>query len=124
MYRQFTTQGGRGTQNRSDKHLQDDLAGGRVFTGRVAVDNKLVDKLGTLDDAIAEAKSLAGLKADEPIDRLNLPKPKTFFDRFFGDDMDTERTSKSNCRPSCGRWRMAYARRCCSAGPSRNRRQR
>jgi len=70
--------------------LRDDLAGGRVYTGRVAVSNKLVDKLGTLDDAVAEAKSMAGLKPDEPIDRLILPKPKTIFESLFGADADVE----------------------------------
>jgi ClpP class serine protease len=51
----------------------------------------LVDRIGTLDDAIAEAKSLAGLKAEEPIDRLNLPKPKTFFESLLGDSGPEER---------------------------------
>ncbi len=50
----------------------------------MAADNKLVDRIGTLDDAIAEAKSLAGLKADEPVDRLELPKPKTIIEQLFG----------------------------------------
>jgi protease-4 len=89
MYRQFTTKAAEG-RKLDLQHLRDDLAGGRVFTGRVAVGNKLVDKVGTLDDAVAEAKSMAGLKADEPVDRLLLPKPKTFLESMFGDsDMDT-----------------------------------
>ena len=90
MYRQFTSKAAEGRKI-DLKHLQNDLAGGRVFTGRVAVDNKLVDQIGTLDDAIAEAKSLAGLKAEEPIDRLNLPKPKTFFESLLGDSGPEER---------------------------------
>ena len=61
-----------------------------MFTGRVAVGNKLVDRVGTLDDAVAEAKSLAGIKAEEPIDRLNLPKPKTIFESLFGDTGDDD----------------------------------
>lgn len=83
IYRQFTTKAAAGRKLEL-KHLQDDLAGGRVYTGKMAVDNKLVDRLGTLDDAVAEAKSLAGLKADEPIDRLELPKPKSIFETLFG----------------------------------------
>ncbi len=83
MYRQFTAKAAEGRKIDVD-HLRDDLAGGRVFTGTMAADNKLVDRIGTLDDAIAEAKSLAGLKADEPIDRLELPKPKTIFEQLFG----------------------------------------
>ncbi len=83
MYRQFTTKAAEG-RKLDVKHLRDDLAGGRVFTGKMAVDNKLVDRLGTLDDAVAEAKKLAGLKADEPVDRLELPKPKGLFESLFG----------------------------------------
>jgi protease-4 len=83
MYRQFTTKAAEGRKI-DLKHLQDDLAGGRVFTGRIAVENKLVDRVGTLDDAVAEAKSLGGMTAEEPVDRLNLPKPKTFFESLFG----------------------------------------
>jgi protease-4 len=83
MYRQFTSKAAQGRKMDLD-HLRDDLAGGRVFTGTMAADNKLVDRIGTLDDAIAEAKSLAGLKADEPVDRLELPKPKTIIEQLFG----------------------------------------
>ena len=83
MYRQFTAKAAQGRKIDLD-HLRDDLAGGRVFTGKMAVENKLVDRIGTLDDAVAEAKSLAGLKADEPIDRLELPKPKNIFEQLFG----------------------------------------
>ena len=41
------------------------LAGGQVYTGRVAKRNGLVDDIGTLRDAIQAAKRLAGLDADE-----------------------------------------------------------
>ena len=40
----------------------DSIAQGRVWTGRQALNIKLVDKLGTLDDAIAEAARLANLE--------------------------------------------------------------
>ena len=40
----------------------DSIAQGRVWTGRQAMKLKLVDKLGTLDDAVAEAARRAGLK--------------------------------------------------------------
>ena len=45
----------------------------------------LVDELGTLHDAIAEAKKAAGLKADEEVELLILPQPKSFFEQLFGD---------------------------------------
>jgi ClpP class serine protease len=55
-----------------------------VFTGRQAKDHGLVDRLGTLDDAIDEAKKLAGMDDDEPIDRVLLPEAKGLFDELFG----------------------------------------
>jgi len=60
------------------------LAGGRVFTGRMAKEAGLVDRLGTLEDAIDEAKKLAGIAPDEEIDRLMLPEPRGLFDELFG----------------------------------------
>jgi protease-4 len=38
------------------------LADGRIYTGRQAKDNKLVDALGTLDEAIADLRSLSRKK--------------------------------------------------------------
>ncbi|MCY7332861.1 MAG: S49 family peptidase [Pseudanabaena sp. CAN_BIN31] len=38
------------------------LADGRIYTGRQAKDNKLVDALGTLDVAIADLRSLSRKK--------------------------------------------------------------
>ena len=50
----------------------------------MAVANGLADQLGTLDDAVTEAKTLAGVKSDDKIDLLILPKPKSFFEQFLG----------------------------------------
>jgi protease IV len=61
-----------------------ELAQGRVYTGRTAKKLGLVDALGTLHDAIAEAKTAGGLKADADVDLLVLPEPKTLFEQFFG----------------------------------------
>jgi len=55
----------------------DELAGGRVFTGRQALDLGLVDKLGTLDDAIHFVAKEAKLKDYEV--RV-IPKPKNFLE--------------------------------------------
>ena len=60
------------------------FAGGRIWSGRMAASNGLVDKTGTLADAIAEAKKLAGVKDDEKVEIRVLPEPKTFFDQLFG----------------------------------------
>jgi protease-4 len=58
----------------------DRLAGGRIWTGRQAKSNGLIDELGTLEDAVVSAKTLAGLAKDEKVDWLLLPKPKTLLD--------------------------------------------
>ncbi len=44
------------------------LAGGRVWTGRQAFDRRLVDLLGSLDDAVALAKEKAGIPRTEPVE--------------------------------------------------------
>ena len=54
IYRQFVAKAAEGrkmTYDELEKH-----AGGRVYTGRQAKAEGLVDELGTLDDAIASAK--------------------------------------------------------------------
>jgi protease-4 len=63
------------------------LAEGRVWTGRQALAHGLVDALGSLDDAIAEAKALGGLSRSADTDFLILPKPRSFFDRFVDDNL-------------------------------------
>ncbi len=57
-----------------------DLAEGRIWTGTQALDRGLVDALGSLDDAIADAKVLGGLAKDTEVDYLVLPKPRSFLD--------------------------------------------
>jgi protease-4 len=58
------------------------LAEGRIWTGTQALERGLVDKLGSLDDAIADAKVLGGLQADTDVDYLVLPKPRSFFENI------------------------------------------
>jgi len=82
VYRLFTTKVAAG--RKLDVAKIDALAEGRVFTGRMAKEAGLVDRLGTLDDAIDEAKKLAGLPADEELERVLLPEPRGLFDDLFG----------------------------------------
>ena len=82
VYRLFTTKVAAG--RRLDLEKVKTLAEGRVFTGRMAKEAGLVDRLGTLDDAVAEAKQLAGLPADEAVERLLLPEPRGLFEDLFG----------------------------------------
>ncbi|MFQ5923572.1 MAG: signal peptide peptidase SppA [Anaerolineales bacterium] len=44
----------------------DELGGGRVWTGRQAVENGLIDEIGGLEAAITKARELAGLSPDAP----------------------------------------------------------
>ncbi len=83
-YRQFVTKAAHG--RKMDVKKLEELAQGRVYTGRMAKKNGLVDELGTLQDAIAMAKKAAGLKADEEVDLLILPQPKSVFEQLFGGD--------------------------------------
>ena len=55
----------------------DELAGGRVFTGQQALDLGLIDKIGTLQDAIRHVAKQAGLKDYEV--RV-YPEPKNFME--------------------------------------------
>ncbi|WP_456401836.1 signal peptide peptidase SppA [Persephonella sp.] len=60
-------------------------ADGRVFSGRQAQKLKLVDKLGNLQDAIEEARKIAGLENQNVI-IMKLGKKKTFIEKL----LDTE----------------------------------
>jgi protease-4 len=56
------------------------VAQGRVWTGIQALENGLVDELGSLDDAIAAAAELASIGENYGVDRL--PKRKDFFEQL------------------------------------------
>ena len=84
IYRLFTSKVATGRQ--LDSEQLEKLAEGRVFTGRMALQTGLVDQLGTLDVAVAEAARLAGLEESTPPERLRLPEPRGLFDEFLGVD--------------------------------------
>ena len=54
-----------------DKAEVDKVARGRVWTGAQALERKLVDRLGGLDDAIASARQRAGVDDAEVIDQVS-----------------------------------------------------
>lgn len=58
----------------------DMLAQGRVWTGRQAKQNKLVDELGGLDRAIAIAKQRAKIAADSEVELVVYPPRKSFYE--------------------------------------------
>jgi len=56
------------------------VADGRVMNGETALKNRLIDQLGTFEDAILKAKELSSLSADAPVyDQNNSP-----FQELFG----------------------------------------
>lgn len=89
VYEQFTGKALEGRLAAGRKMTMEQLkslAGGRVWTGRQAKANGLVDELGTLDDAIAAAKEMAGVKPGTKMEILPLPKATSFFDRLLEGD--------------------------------------
>ncbi len=90
-YDQFTEKAAKGRKMPLDKLRE--LAGGRVYSGRQAKEIGLVDQLGTLHDAVIEAKKLAGLDADAEVRIDVLPAPTNFFESLFG-DLDAEKETR------------------------------
>lgn len=80
VYKDFTDRITSGRGNKLKKDMAD-LAGGRVYTGRQAEANGLVDRIGGLQDAIAHAAKLAKLAEGEYEVRV-LPEPRNFMDLF------------------------------------------
>jgi protease IV len=72
--------------NRLKKPI-DDLAGGRVYTGKQALELGLVDRLGTLHDAIKFVAEQAKLT---DYDVRVIPKPKSFLEQLLEDGADNE----------------------------------
>jgi protease-4 len=54
------------------------FADGRMFSGRQALNLRLVDKLGTLDDAVALAGEMAGLKETPKVIKERKRRPSLF----------------------------------------------
>jgi protease-4 len=80
IYDQFVDKAHAGRVKAGKKITRDELlklAGGRIYTGRQAKAIGLIDEVGTLEDAIAEAAKLGGLPADKEPELLLLPKPQS-----------------------------------------------
>src|SRR5436309_10817807 len=75
---------------RSTPEKIDQIAQGRVWTGRQAKQNGLVDELGGLDRAIAVAKQRAKIPADREVEVVVYPPRKSFYEllseQFSGSD--------------------------------------
>jgi protease-4 len=86
VYDQFVDKALEGRKRAGKGMTREDLlkiAGGRVWTGRQALANGLVDELGTLDDAVAAARKMAGMPEDKEPELMLLPRPKSFFEALM-----------------------------------------
>ncbi len=78
-YRQFLSLVAKG--RRMDMEKVQTVAGGRVFHGREAQQLGLVDKIGTLEDAIKSAAKMAKI---ENYSAIYIEKPRSFLDEILG----------------------------------------
>jgi protease-4 len=60
------------------------IAGGRIYTGRQALEIGLIDRLGGLDDAIAAVRELADIPRSAEIKLVEYPRPASIGDLLFG----------------------------------------
>ncbi len=65
----------------------DRLARGRVFTGRQALANGLIDELGGFDEALALLKEQAGIDSGSEVSYIHLPREKNLLERIAAGDM-------------------------------------
>jgi protease-4 len=79
-YKTFLNVVKEGRKKFPDVEAVNEIAQGRVWIGATAKDIGLVDSMGSLDDAIATAASLAKLKK---YDVVWYPDEKEFFDKIF-----------------------------------------
>ena len=89
----------------------DELAGGRVYTGKQALELGLVDKIGTLSDAIAYVAEKANIK---DYDVRVVPEPKNFIEQLMeqlsGGKDETGRISMTSGESSLIRLATPYLR--------------
>ena len=80
VYHDFTTKVAEARNIAPDK--MDKLARGRIWTGKQAVENGLVDELGGISQAVAWAKKLSGLPPQSRFGIIYYPKAKTFQEKI------------------------------------------
>ena len=81
IYEKFVTKAAAGRDKTFDEI--DEIAQGRVWTGKQAKARGLVDELGGLDTALSIAKEQAGFSDDDEVNLMVLPKQKPFFEQLM-----------------------------------------
>lgn len=73
----------------------DEIGQGRVWTGTQGKEKGLVDELGGLEKAVEVAKQLAGIPAENEVERVAFPKPRSLFETLFGGGFSEMREQKA-----------------------------
>lgn len=81
VYKDFVSKAAEGRNKSFDE--VDEIAQGRVWTGKQAKALGLVDELGGLETALSIAKAQAGFTDDEEVNLIVLPKQKPFFEQLM-----------------------------------------
>jgi protease-4 len=81
IYEQFTRKAAAG--RKMDVTALEGLARGRVYTGQQAKNIGLIDHLGTLADAVAHARTLAG-DTESKLELEDLPRPQSPLEMLMG----------------------------------------
>ena len=83
-----------GRENLNDINELDEIALGRVWSGKEAKLNGLIDEIGGLHDAINITKESIGIASDSDVDIIEYPEVKEFnlFNFFASDDEKSEIT--------------------------------
>ncbi len=81
VYKDFVSKAAEGRGKTYDEI--DEIAQGRVWTGKQAKALGLVDEFGGLDTALSIAKEQAGFTDDDDVNLIVLPKQKPFLEEFL-----------------------------------------
>jgi protease-4 len=82
IYQEFTDKVAAGRNLPKETVLE--IAKGRVWSGEDAKRLGLIDELGSFQRAVAVAKEKSGIPADENVQLVRFPKPKSIFDLLTG----------------------------------------
>ena len=81
VYENFVNKAAAGRSKSFDEI--DEIAQGRVWTGKQAQELGLVDELGGLEDALSIAKKQAGFAEDDKVNLIVLPKQRPLFEQLI-----------------------------------------
>lgn len=98
VYDQFLDKALEGRHRAGKKMTREELiqlAGGRIWTGRQAKENGLIDELGGFAEAIAAARKMAKLPADKEPELLLLPKSKGLLDSLLDEKLGSRAPAMS-----------------------------